>query len=157
MSDGPDGSVSDLMRAAVTLTEAVTKLSVKLAVVNPLDFFSLPHSSFTSTAGETRSRIPSSRYSELPLLWLGESFFAWYTSPCFPSFTTTFGVLLALLLLLLLFLASLEKLPLLCSLLKLDTGVSVTLLLLPTLLMKLLLELRLARSGLNLGGSSFGS
>jgi hypothetical protein len=146
------------MRAAVTLTEAVTKLSVKLAVVKPLDFFSLPHSSFTSTAGETRSRIPSSRCSpELPLLWLGESFFAWYTSPCFPSFTTTFGVLLALLLLLLLFLASLEKLPLLCSLLKLDTGVSVTLLLLPTLLMKLLLELRLARSGLNLGGSSFGS
>ena len=49
LSDPPDGSVSDLMRAAVTLTEAVTKLSVKLAVVNPLDFFSLPHSSFTPT------------------------------------------------------------------------------------------------------------
>ena len=93
----------------MTLTEAVTKLSVKLAVVNPLDFFSLPHSSFTSTAGETRSRIPSSRCSELPLLWLGESFFAWYTSPCFPSFTTTFGVLLVQLLLL--FLASIKNLP----------------------------------------------
>ena len=40
--------------------------------------------------------------------------------------------------------------------LKLETGVRVTLLVL-TLLIKLLLELRLARSGLNLGGSSFGS
>ena len=73
-----------------------------------------------------------------------------------PSFTTTFGVLVLLLLPLLLFLASLENVPDFGSLLKLDTGVRVTLLLL-TLLMKLLLELRLARSGLNFGGSSLGS
>lgn len=63
-----DGSVSDLMSAAVTLTEAVTKLSVKFAVVNPdPDFLpSLFTSSFTSSGGETRSSIPSSRCSDTP-------------------------------------------------------------------------------------------
>ena len=144
------------MRAAVTLTEAVTKLSVKFAVVKPDLDLSQALSSFTSSPGETRSRMPSvgSLPSPPPLLWLGESFLAWYTSPCLPIFTTTFGVLLTLLPpLLLLLRASLLKLPDLWSELKLETGVSVTLL----LLMKLLLELRLARSGLNFGGSNFGS
>lgn len=53
------------MRTVVILTGAVTKLSVKLAVVKLLDFCSLQHSSFTSTAGETHSKMHSSRFSKL--------------------------------------------------------------------------------------------